>query len=142
MDLVSSTDLKLLESVGATIEQLKEDDLEEWFDHVALVFSKTGRGYFVDHYNAQPTLKYILVAKSAETGHIISTMRIFEHHIVIGVRTPVQFAVSKCPCFSDSLFNVVDRQSSFDVQVLARYPLIQTGGVKALQEFCCAPCNA
>jgi len=86
MELVTEADEKVLESLGAKVERLEECDLERWFDHVAMVFEQTGRGYFVDHYVAQPVLRFILVIKSNETNLILSTMRIFEHQIILGVR--------------------------------------------------------
>lgn len=132
MDLITDTDLKLLESLGAKIERLEEGDLEPWFDHVAMVFDKTGRGYFVDHYLAQPVLKFILVIKKAESKNILSTMRIFEHQIVLGVRTEAFLSNDELePSLSDLQHSSLPhRINIYDVQALERYLLIRIGGVK------------
>lgn len=37
-----------------TITTLKEEDLESWFDHLDLVFEKTPRQYFVNHWLNDP----------------------------------------------------------------------------------------
>jgi GNAT superfamily N-acetyltransferase len=81
---VCSEDRKLLEEYGLVLERLQPSDLERWFDHLALVFDKTGRGYFVDHFNAEPDLDSILVIKSPIKNSILSTMRIFDQQIVVG----------------------------------------------------------
>ena len=86
MELVCSEDRKLLEEYGLVLERLQPSDLERWFDHLALVFDKTGRGYFVDHFNAEPDLDSILVIKSPINNSILSTMRIFDQQIVVGVQ--------------------------------------------------------
>ena len=86
MELVSSSDQKALEALGLTLERLSSADLDAWFDHVAAVFSKTGRGYFVDHFEAEPTLDSILVIKDPKSNAILSTMRLFDQKIVLGVR--------------------------------------------------------
>lgn len=89
MALVSEADLLYLQKNGLSLDTLHQEDLEAWFDHLALVFDKTGRGYFVDHFHAQPDLESILVIKHIETGLILSTMRIFDQHITLGVRQNV-----------------------------------------------------
>jgi hypothetical protein len=53
---------------------------------VAQAFPLTGRGYFVDHFKCVPDLSSILVIKTVDNGRIVSTMRLFEHKIVLGVR--------------------------------------------------------
>lgn len=85
MALVSEADLLHLEKHGLTLDTLHQEDLEAWFDHLASVFDKTGRGYFVDHFYAQPDFGSILVIKEVESGLILSTMRIFDQRITIGV---------------------------------------------------------
>lgn len=86
MELVSASDKVTLDSLGLVLERLQLTDLDAWFDHVAEVFDKTGRGYFVDHYAAEPTLEAILVIKNTVNNTILSTMRLFDQKIVLGVR--------------------------------------------------------
>lgn len=86
MELVSPSDQQALQSLGLVLERLNPDDLEAWFDHVAEVFSKTGRGYFVDHFEAEPNFQSILVIKDPKSKAILSTMRIFDQQIMLRVR--------------------------------------------------------
>lgn len=85
MELVCKSDAKTLETHGLLLERLNESDLELWFDHVAEVFATTGRGYFIDHYLAQPDLNDILVIKHAQTKQILSTCRFFRQHVILAV---------------------------------------------------------
>lgn len=86
MELLSKSDEQALQSLGLVLERLHKNDLEAWFDHVAEVFASTGRGYFMDHYEAEPNLSSILVVKHPSTNVILSTMRYFDQRITLGVR--------------------------------------------------------
>lgn len=40
------------------VTTLESKELEEWFDHLALVFESTGRPYFVRHWNNDPNASF------------------------------------------------------------------------------------
>lgn len=70
---------------------ITEADLERWYDHVGLVFAKTGRQYFVDHYRNDPWafLEGVLIAEDPDTldehglPTIASTVRVFSRRMYL-----------------------------------------------------------
>eukprot|EP01116_Phalansterium_solitarium_P021587 TRINITY_DN6779_c0_g1_i1.p1 TRINITY_DN6779_c0_g1~~TRINITY_DN6779_c0_g1_i1.p1 ORF type:complete len:350 (+),score=86.99 TRINITY_DN6779_c0_g1_i1:92-1141(+) len=58
---------------------LKEDQIEEWLDHLDEVFEATPRSYFAGHFvhDVTPDLEGIRVAIDKRTGRIVATVRVF-----------------------------------------------------------------
>eukprot|EP01111_Echinosteliopsis_oligospora_P013841 TRINITY_DN506_c0_g1_i1.p1 TRINITY_DN506_c0_g1~~TRINITY_DN506_c0_g1_i1.p1 ORF type:complete len:331 (-),score=90.09 TRINITY_DN506_c0_g1_i1:199-1191(-) len=64
---------------------LKEEELEEWFDHVALVFESTPREYFTNHWknDAASSVDNIFIAYDDSVKKIASTVRLVPRKIQI-----------------------------------------------------------
>jgi len=64
---------------------LKEEELEEWFDHVDHVFEQTPRSYFVNHWNNDPSssVDNVFVAYDNNSKRIVSTVRLVPRKIQI-----------------------------------------------------------
>lgn len=63
--------------VGVEYRSLKEEELDQWFDHCATVFTKTPREYFVRHWEHDPTRDIGGIKVAIYNGSIISTVRVF-----------------------------------------------------------------
>lgn len=61
------------------VGRLTEERLEEWFDHLASVFTSTPREYFANHFRFDPwtDLGGIQIAVHLPSNKIASTVRVF-----------------------------------------------------------------
>lgn len=87
-EILSSQPIQKTESTpGEKFEfrTLRLDELDKWFDHLAVVFDTTPRTYFVNHWESDPFRKIegIQVAIDQSTGKIASTLRVFQREIFL-----------------------------------------------------------
>jgi predicted acetyltransferase len=76
------------------VDNLKEEQLEEWLDHVTTVFTTTSRKYFKDHMQCDPDRDNkgmnfvstnniaIWIAFDPKTKKIVSTVKIFKRNLI------------------------------------------------------------
>lgn len=69
------------------LRSLKSIELESWFDHCALVFYKTPRDYFVNHFYNDPWKDINSIFVAVENGKILSTLKVFKREIYLNQKT-------------------------------------------------------
>jgi predicted N-acetyltransferase YhbS len=64
--------------------QLRESELPAWFDHLAIVFARVGREYFMNHWYQDPWASLSGIDVAMQQGEIASTVRTFTRTVHMG----------------------------------------------------------